>query len=75
MTTQHTDDLRRDCRLFRRLCSGNRQEGLGELMATEQTLIKELIRAKMINAKREKEAVILPKTPVTADPLYQHWEG
>lgn len=44
-------------------------------MATEQTLIKELIRAKMINAKREKEAVLLPTTPPTADPLYQHWEG
>ena len=45
-------------------------------MATEQTLIRELIRAKYINAKREKEASY-DSTDKSA-PLgecYHQWEG
>jgi hypothetical protein len=45
-------------------------------MASDQTLIKELVRAKMINAKREKEAAY-DATDRTA-PLgecYHNWEG
>jgi hypothetical protein len=40
-------------------------------MATEQTLIRELVHAKHINAKREKEAVNIAHEPA----LWEHWHG
>ncbi len=41
-------------------------------MASEQRLITELVRAKMINAKREKESAF---DPVADNPIYRQWEG
>lgn len=45
-------------------------------MATEQKLIIELIRAKMINAKREKEAIATTITDVDAKNVHlAEWRG
>ena len=45
-------------------------------MASDQTLIKELVRAKMINAKREKEALSCGDTSTEGQQrLWGQWEG